>query len=479
MLAKQNTSRTRLKHYPYVIIGAGTTALNAMEAIFEEDPQAQVLMLTSEHTLPRFDVYTKKGALAPDLMASYKEWRQHVTSRLEDEPASFVTHTFNLQLGMKSLKLDSERRTLIMDDDKEVTFDRCLIATEGKPRQFYVLDSEKSSYFLRDRINTLSNLFDFEALSEVQQSLGVRHVTVVGGGFLGTEIALACAKRGMAVAQVYAETAPLCRHLPIYLALEVQSRLKAHGVMPIAERLVTDVRSGDPDEEEDRDKIHVTMMGWKTDNFSTEYLVLASTHIDPVVDVGKESGLEIDAANGGILVNGQLEAVCGIYAAGACASYHDKALGRRRVDMFDHSVASGKLVGKNMALRNTRGASYRYKRRRTRRGAGTDREGKIGHLYNYQPVFESHLAKLDVHIQGVGEVDSTLRTVGVWVEGDKGGEGSHVPPGNPKLTRGIVYYLKGSTIVGMMLWNAGDLVDKVSNRILLGPQSALLHSGDG
>lgn len=36
------------------------------------------------------------------------------------------------------------------------------------------------------------------------------------------------------------------------------------------------------------------------------------------------SGLEIDPVNGGVVVNGQLEAVSGIYAAGACASYYDQ-----------------------------------------------------------------------------------------------------------------------------------------------------------
>eukprot|EP00953_Heterococcus_sp_UTEX-ZZ885_P024179 13237-Heterococcus_DN1.PRE.4 len=67
---------------------------------------------------------------------------------------------------------------------------------------------------------------------------------------------------------------------------------------------------------------------------------MASTHVDPVTAVAAASGLEIDATNGGIAVNGLLEAVGGIYAAGACASYYDPALGRRRVDMLDHSINS-------------------------------------------------------------------------------------------------------------------------------------------
>jgi hypothetical protein len=85
-------------------------------------------------------------------------------------------------------------------------------------------------------------------------------------------------------------------------------------------------------------KVKLSVMGWAKETVGTDYLVMASTHVDPVTAVAAASGLEIDATNGGIAVNGLLEAVGGIYAAGACASYYDPALGRRRVDMLDHSI---------------------------------------------------------------------------------------------------------------------------------------------
>ena len=48
-------------------------------------------------------------------------------------------------------------------------------------------------------------------------------------------------------------------------------------------------------------------------------------------------------------MNGQFEAISGVYAAGGAASYYDAALGRRRIDRYDHSVNSGLLAGYNMA----------------------------------------------------------------------------------------------------------------------------------
>ena len=68
------------------------------------------------------------------------------------------------------------------------------------------------------------------------------HAAVVGGGFLGTEVALALASRGFSVSQVYAEPAPLFSELPAYLSQDVQRRLIKAGVTPMPERLVTGVR---------------------------------------------------------------------------------------------------------------------------------------------------------------------------------------------------------------------------------------------
>lgn len=156
------------------------------------------------------------------------------------------------------------------------------------------MDRRKISYSLRDRINTCSTIYDFEQLDNLHNIMANKHVSVVGGGFLGacvrgagrgaawtprpviciraqthrphrlnqhptpnhptkptkgTELALALAVRGretgMTVSQIYAEKGPLCRYIPTYLGLHVQRLLHAAGVRYINERLVTDVKGAD------------------------------------------------------------------------------------------------------------------------------------------------------------------------------------------------------------------------------------------
>ncbi len=91
------------------------------------------------------------------------------------------------------------------------------------------------------------------------------------------------------------------------------------------------------------------MLSTEDQSFETDYVVLASTHIVPDISIARHSGIEIDKFTGGVVVNSQLEAVDGLYAAGGSSSFFDRSLGRRRIDRYDHAINSGLTAGHNMA----------------------------------------------------------------------------------------------------------------------------------
>lgn len=383
--------------------------------------------------------------VSDNLMDTYNEWRRHITARLENEPDAYSTSPVTLLLGKKNMYFDAEKNMILMDDGTEIHYDKCLIASAGKPRNFYVLDGNKISYSLRDRINTCTSLSDFEKLSMLHMDSSLMNVTVVGGGFLGTEVTAALASRpenrdhGVKVQQIYVESSPCSRYLPPYLSAELERRLKALGnVELINDRLVTAMKPidapRDDDDHHDIDAIgvSVSLLGDKKEKLATDYVALCSTHIDPNVRLARDSNLEVDKKRGGIVTNAQLEASSGIYVAGNAASYYDVQLGRRRVDMYDHAVNSGLVAGQNMVA--------------SRQGPGKARN------YTHQPMFRSSMPGIDVLVEGMGEVDSNLETVSVWL--DKKGDGD-----DHKYERGVVYYVKGNKIVGIVLWNAPDLVE--------------------
>ncbi len=498
----KNGDRDDKRRYKYSVIGGGTTAAAAMESILHQDPNADILFVSDEATLPHADVQ-KGRVLKPDLMASYNEWRRHVSTKLD---ASFrKLPSITVLLDGNHLQIDPERRALVFFDGREFFFSKCLLAMPGTPRRFYVLDSDRSSLVARNRVNALSNLSDFELIEAVPDMMpeGGGRALVVGGGFLGTEVALALANRNIKVSQAYAEVAPLASYLPPYLALYVQSLLKKSGVDPVGERLVTGIRA--TSESESDASLEASLVGVDKQHMMVEYVVLASTHVDPgpMLNLANKSGFEVDST-GGIVVNGFMEAAGGVYAAGSCVSYYDQALGRRRVDTLDHSINSGLIAGYNMVMSEKQleekgsgkhfigGAGIEDDNRRTQMPSmmlPSSRNGDHQCLYTHQPLFRSTLESVGVVMEGIGNVDSRLKTFGVWVDNKPsihtyphmgkrkqpagGGKGEECCK---PMSRGIVYYLNDGKIEGILLWNASDLLDRARDIIRLQPTVSGLDS---
>jgi len=189
--------------------------------------------------------------------------------------------------------------------------------------------------------------------------------------------------------------------------------------------------------------------------------LLVAVGLEPNTELADSSGLEKDPTLGGFLVNAELEARSNVWVAGDAACFYDVKLGRRRVEHHDHAVVSGRLAGENMA------------------GAGKP--------YWHQSMFWSDLGP-EVGYEAIGLVDSRLETVSVFAlatEADtpkavveKTGEGvrsiteekskavsgaggvsttsSTTPaPGthSEDYTKGVIFYLRDSVVVGVVMWN--------------------------
>jgi apoptosis-inducing factor 1 len=486
-LSRRFTRRNQQKFHRYVIVGCGTAAHAAIEAIRQSDPQADILILSDERALTRHENHqyssgsddsSANGDAEPmsvALLETYNEWRRHIAQRLEEDPtdpsspsssnSSTTGSTAPLPpvtlLMRKDTKMhfDVEKNRILLTDGTEIWYEKCLIACSGRPRHFYVLDSDRISYSLKDRINTCTTLHDFEQLNTLSKRSDIKRVTVVGGGFLGTEVATAIAtdprNAHIRTQLTFAESAPVSRSLPPYLADELGRRLTAAGIDVIPDRLVTSVKCEGKSVEEDG--VIIKALGNGKHKLVSDYVVLASTHTEPNLRLERQTCFEIDDRNGGIVVNGQLEAMAGVFVAGNAASYFDPYIGRRRVDRYDHAVNSGLLAGMNMVAAATA----------TPFSPSTKMK-----LYRHQPLFRSNLDGIDVQIEGIGEIDASLRTVGVWVQKTsrhrRGGKQASATPAS--YDRGVVYYLKGNKIMGILLWNAGDVLESARQLLLSRPE---------
>lgn len=185
----------------------------------------------------------------------------------------------------------------------------------------------------KSRFSTYRTYNDFKALRDTAQKDKI--ITVLGSGFLGTELSLALSKdTDASIIQVFPEETLLPKVLPKYLGRFIIEKMKEAGVDVRSEVTITSAIL-------DEEKVNLSPGEIKSD-----YVVIASS-IVPNTQLAV--GLEIDSINKGICVGKFLDAGKDVYSAGDVASFVDGELGRRRIEHYDHACDSGRVAGLNMS----------------------------------------------------------------------------------------------------------------------------------
>eukprot|EP01133_Synstelium_polycarpum_P017199 gene17199-20498_t len=399
-----------IEKFKYVIIGGGTAAYHAVDKILENDKQASILIISKE-----YDVPYQRPPLTKNLWQSkdpnvatnleYSDW-SGAKSHLYYEPENvYGNEVLQFIRNKKVVDLHVDGRVVLLNDGTLISFEKCLIATGGEPFKLKFTAADDA------RITTFRTVDDFRRLHATTHDESVKHITVIGGGFLGSELTCSINDnvKNVKISQVFPESGVLPQVLPDYLSKYATDMVKESGVDVQAGRLVKDIVKSE------NDKLTVQLDNGSS--FETDHVVVA-VGLVPNTDVAKSTTLEIDTVNGGYMVNPELQARSNIYVAGDAASFYDFNLGvRRRVEHHDHAKATGQLAGKNMT-----GATEPY---------------------TYQPFFWSDLTA-HIGFEAVGQTDSKLKTYAVW-EKPASGEAKD------NFNKGIIYYLSDKNkVVGVL-----------------------------
>eukprot|EP00842_Homolaphlyctis_polyrhiza_P003206 jgi/Hompol1/3887/HPOL_003383-RA len=339
-------------YVPYVLVGGGTASYSAMEAIREAQPDAQILIISEEDFVPyqRPPLSKELWFSEPNKELVYADWEgnKHSTFYLPKE--SFVVHSADKLSAIteqstkvhylpntKVTKLSPEDQTITLANGSRIQYARVLIATGASPKTLPVFD--KAPEEVKPRIFSYRGIRDYWRLRDVAN--GPKTVAIVGGGFLGSELSIALAKQakdGVKVVQVFPEDGNLSAVFPHYLTKWTTSKLRKAGV---------DVKPNFEISSVDLNDSKVTLKSRDGSVVEADYVVVA-VGVSPNDELARASDLEIDLVRKGIIVNAELEARTNVFAAGDVTSYHDIALGRRRVEHYDHAVMSGRMAGFNM-----------------------------------------------------------------------------------------------------------------------------------
>jgi 3-phenylpropionate/trans-cinnamate dioxygenase ferredoxin reductase subunit len=364
----------------YLIIGGGLAADAAIRGIREVDHTGSILAVSDEddppYNRPPLSKALWKGTAVDTI------WRHTQLAGAE------------LRLGTRIVSLDPASKTATDAAGNSFAYERLLLATGGSPRR--IRDADSSVIYFR-------RLVDFKRAWEFA-GRGA-DFAVIGGGFIGSELAAALAMNGRKVSLIFPGACIGERIYPRPLANFLNVYFRRHGV---------DVRFSERVERIDRQTNKLVVRTGGNGGLTVD-VVVAGIGIEPNVDLAASAGLMVQ---NGILVDEMLRASDpDIYAAGDVANFPCRVLERRlRFEHEDNAEAMGRTAGHNMAGRSE--------------------------AYWHLPFFYSDL--FDLGYEAVGEIDSRMETVEDWMQ---------------KFHKGVIYYVADNRVRGVLLWNMSGQVE--------------------
>jgi NADPH-dependent 2,4-dienoyl-CoA reductase/sulfur reductase-like enzyme len=368
-----------MTNYDYLIIGGGMTAAAAVEGIRQVDPARSIGIISAEQDAPYNRPPLSKALWKGKPLDSI--WRKTETKEVE------------MHLGRVVRQIVPLEKQVVNEKGDVFGYGKLLLATGGRPRRL-PFDDDHIIYF-----RTLSDYHRLRALADTGQRFAV-----IGGGFIGSEIAAALALNGKQVVMIFPGHEIGERVFPQALSKYVSSFYKQKDVKLLAgERIVASEARGSQ-------RVLKTATG-------REIIVdgvVAGIGIEPNIELAQLAGITVEH---GVVVDEFLRtSVADVYAAGDVAAFYNAALEKRiRVEHEDNANSMGRAAGRNMA-------------------------GK-SEPYDHLPSFYSDMFELGY--EAVGELDSRLKTFADWKRPNE---------------EGVVYYLKDGRVRGVLLWNVWDQV---------------------
>ncbi|MGA9397541.1 MAG: FAD-dependent oxidoreductase [Anaerolineaceae bacterium] len=382
--------------FDYFMVGGGMTAAAAANAIRETDPKGTIAIISAEDHRPY-----KRPPLSKKLWQGKPEdsiWCEIPEMQME------------LILNHRIVSLVPQQNQVTDDTGKTYSYKKLLLATGGTARTIPSAPEEIIYFRTLDDYHILRSWTGKNA-----------HFGILGGGFIGSEVAVALTTTGEKVSMVFQDSGIGARVYPEDVSLYITGYFQEKGVQvyPNSEIQLIE-RVGNQ-----------LVMHSKAGQSAEVDHIIAGLGIIPNTDLAQAAGIAIaePETGRGIIVDEYLQTnIPGIYSAGDVTTFYNPVLQRQmRVEHEDNANTMGRVAGLNMAGGKT--------------------------TYNHQPYFYSDI--FDLGYEAVGELDPRLSTYSDWKE---------------PFRKGVIYYLKEGKIRGVLLWNTWDQLD-AARKLIAGGES--------
>ncbi len=300
------------------IIGASLAGMRAAAALRDEGFSGSIVVVGEEHHHP-YD----RPPLSKQFLAG--KWDE---SRISLVPPGKIEQLgLKLRLGHRAVALDVHGHEIELDDGTVVRFDKALIATGSHPRTLPGVEQS-------DTVVTLRTLDDSRRLASMIRP-GTRLV-VVGGGFIGSEVAATASSIGATVTVLEALAVPLARVLGEQVGRAAASLHEAHGVRVRTGTGVVGIAQPEAG----------PVVSLDDGSTLAADVVVVGIGIVPTTGWLEGSGLEID---NGVVVDSTLHATEDVLAAGDVARWQDLSNARAvRAEHWTNAAEQGAAAARNL-----------------------------------------------------------------------------------------------------------------------------------
>jgi len=304
----------------YVIVGGSAAGINAVEAIRSVDKEGKITLISDEE----FPLYSR-------CLITY-----FIAGKLTEDKLKYRSSDFyekekvNALLGIRAKKLSPEKRKIILNNGKELTYDRLLIATGASPKMVEAPGSDKQG------ILGLRTYRDARLINGMMNK--VNRVSILGGGLIGLRAAYSLHARNKEVKVIVKSNQVLSQMLDRGAANFVRRKIEQKGIQVMTGLAAVEFLG----------EREVTGLVLDDGRRVECELVIVGKGVRPNLELVK--GTEIKTEYG-IIVDEYLQTnLSNIYAAGDVAQAKDLVTGQSTINaLWPCAVAQGRVAGLNMA----------------------------------------------------------------------------------------------------------------------------------
>jgi NADPH-dependent 2,4-dienoyl-CoA reductase/sulfur reductase-like enzyme len=315
--------RTPVKSYKYLIIGGGLAGQRASDGIRKVDANGSIALVAGEPHPP----YER-----PPLSKGYLRGNQGLDKVYLKEDAHYDEVGVEVMKGVRAAAIDAAERAVTLEDGRVLGYQKLVLATGARAFRLPIPGNDLPGVF------TLRTVDDSDAIREAAGA--GKRALVMGGSFIGSEVAATLTQRGLSVTMVFPDPRLLARIAPEELSSLVRADYEARGVRVLpgtwAERL------------EGSESVERAVLN-SGDILEVDLAVMGvGVRLDTAL--ARDAGLEMAERDAVVVDENLRTSDPNIYAAGDIAAWPDPTFAKRtRVEHWDVARRQGLRAGRAMA----------------------------------------------------------------------------------------------------------------------------------